>query len=141
MIRETLSGVHFCVLRPHRNPWGSNLIIDTPADILCPRLATIRPPGVLFSVGVEATEHIYEANFLEHPCEPCSFFGQKPRTLLVGALVFHISLRMCDVPIATQPALFPIRLVRILACFLRHSFAWRSPLQLCREEIIMQKHI
>src|ERR1700722_11961373 len=36
-----------------------NLIVDAPADILCPRLATVRPPGVLIRFSADLAKGVH----------------------------------------------------------------------------------
>src|SRR5439155_24520159 len=79
-----------------------DLIVDAPADVLRPRLATVRPPCVLLGLGVDPAEHIDIAQLLEYPCQPRPFLGQKARILLIAAPVLEIDGLVRDVPVAAE---------------------------------------
>src|SRR5688572_5111698 len=74
-----------------------DLVVDAPAYVLLPRLAAVRPPGVLVGLVVQAPEYVDEAELVEHPREPRALLGQKARVLLVGAPVAQIDLLVRDV--------------------------------------------
>src|SRR3954469_25324304 len=79
-----------------------HLVVDAPPHILRPRLAAIRPPGVMAGVRVELAEHVDEADLVEHMREPGSLFGREARVLLIGAPVRKVDLLVGDVPVAAQ---------------------------------------
>src|SRR5690606_992409 len=48
------------------NAGRSDLIIDTPAYVLCPGLATITPPRVLVRLFVDFAKNVHEAAAIKH---------------------------------------------------------------------------
>src|SRR5688572_4391459 len=79
-----------------------DLVVDAPADIFLPRLAAVRPPGVLVGLVVQLAEHVDEAELVEHAREPGALLGQKARVLLVRAPVLEVDLLVRDIPVAAQ---------------------------------------
>ena len=52
-------------LRPRGDAGRGDLVIDTPADILGPSLAAIRPPGVCRQFGMHPAKHVDKTGFIE----------------------------------------------------------------------------
>src|SRR5215210_413110 len=80
---------------------GCDLVIDTPAHILRPRLTAIRPPGVLIGPTIDTSEYIDPAELVEHTRKPRTLLGQKARVLPIAPPVPEINLVVSDVPVAT----------------------------------------
>src|SRR5215831_9396456 len=49
-----------------RNAGCDDLVVYPPADVSCPRLATVRPPRVLVRIGVQAAKYVDKADLIEH---------------------------------------------------------------------------
>ena len=56
---------------------ADDLIIDAPADVLGPSLATVRPPRVLIRFRVQCPEGIDPAVLFENGVEPGAFLGEE----------------------------------------------------------------
>src|SRR5438093_3793081 len=95
-----------------RNAWGRDLVVDAPTDVLCPRLAAVRPPGVMSGLLIDAAENVDEAQFVEDPRQPGPLLGQEAGVLLVAAPVLEVNRLMRDVPVAAENdlALLPAQL-------------------------------
>src|SRR5262249_1674822 len=65
-------------LRFRRDARRRDLVVDAPADVLLPRLAAVRPPGVLPGPRVDAAEHVHPADAIEGLAEPGALLGQEP---------------------------------------------------------------
>src|SRR5260370_5689961 len=102
MVREPLRLVDRLLHRLRGDAGRGDLVVDAPADVLRPRLAAVRPPGVLLRLGVEATEHVDEADLVEHLRKPVALLGQEAGVLPVGAPVPQVDLPVRDVPVAAQ---------------------------------------
>src|SRR5271156_244603 len=92
-----------------------NLVVDAPADVVCPCLAAVRPPCVLFRLRVDAAKDVDEAQFVEHARKPRPFFWQKTRVLLVAAPVLEVDRLMRDIPVTAKDdlALLPAELEQV----------------------------
>src|SRR5262249_22961322 len=77
------------------------------ADILLPRLAAVRPPGVLLRTGIDAAEHVDPADVVEGLREPGALLGKESRVLAVAAPVLEVDLLVRDVPVAAEHELAP----------------------------------
>src|SRR6185503_18132325 len=82
-----------------------DLVVDAPADVLLPRLAAVRPPGVLLGLVVQLAEHVDEAELVEYFRQPGALLGQEARVLLVRAPVLQVDFPVRDVPVAAQDQL------------------------------------
>src|SRR5687768_9956714 len=102
VVGETLGFVDRFTPRGGGDARRGDLVVDAPADILLPRLAAVRPPGVLVGLVVQAAEYIDEAQLVEDLRQPGTLFGQETRILLVGAPVFQVDFAVRDVPVAAQ---------------------------------------
>src|SRR3990172_6623309 len=100
VVGEALVLVDFHFARTRRDAGSRDLVIDAPADVLGPRLAAVRPPGVLLGARVDAAEHVNPAEVIEHPRQPLPLCGQKARVFAVAAPVPEIDLLVRDVPVA-----------------------------------------
>src|SRR5258708_8179935 len=81
------------------------MVVDAPADVLLPGLATIRPPGVLPRPWIDFAEHVHPADPGESLGEPGTFLGEESRVLAVSAPVLEVDLLVRDVPVAAQDEL------------------------------------
>src|SRR5690606_34783027 len=87
-----------------RDARGGDLVIDAPAHVLCPGLASITPPRVGFAgrFRVQATIYVHPFLLLEHAGEPAAFFRQEATVLHVSLPVLEVDLLMRDIPVATD---------------------------------------
>src|ERR1043165_5677209 len=88
------------LLRRRRDARGRDLVVEAPADVLLPRLAAVRPPGVLLRLVVQAAEDVDETHLVEHARQPGALLGQEAGILLVGPPVLQVDLAVGDVPVA-----------------------------------------
>src|SRR5271169_2764998 len=79
-----------------------NLVVDAPANVVCPSLAAVRPPRVLLGLRVNAAKNVDETQFIEHAREPRPFLGQETRVLLVAAPVLEVDRLMRDIPVTAK---------------------------------------
>src|SRR5690348_666732 len=84
-----------------------HLVVDAPADILLPRLASRRPERVVVRLLVDAAEHVDEADLVEHAGQPGALFGQEARDLLVRAPIPQVDRLVGDIPVAAEDGLPP----------------------------------
>src|SRR5690606_19461572 len=89
-------------MRLGRDAGRRNLVIDTPAHVLRPRLSAIAPPGVLVGAGVDQSENVDQTDFFEYPRQPGALLGQKARILLVALPVAQVDFLVRDVPVAAD---------------------------------------
>src|SRR5215831_5754373 len=109
VVREALRLVDARALRFRGDARRRDLVVDAPADVLLPRLAAVRPPGVLPRARVDAAEHVHPAGVVEGRGEPSALLGQEPRVLAVAAPVLEVDLLVRDVPVAAKHELAPAR--------------------------------
>ncbi len=89
-------------LRAAREPRARDLVVDAPADVLRPRLAAIRPPGVLLGTRVHLAERVHPLQLSEHAVEPGALLGQEARVLPVRPPVLQVDFLVRDVDVAAQ---------------------------------------
>src|SRR5213593_2069923 len=120
-------------MRRDRNAWGRDLVVDAPTDVLCPRLAAVRPPGVMSGLLIDAAENVDEAQFVEDPRQPGPLLGQEAGVLLVAAPVLEIDRLMRDVPVAAENdlALLPAQLEQMRQELLKEAELRRLPMRAC----------
>src|SRR5574341_1563506 len=102
VVREPSCLVDRLFAGPFGDAGRGDLVVDAPAHVLLPRLATIGPPGVLVGLVVQAPEDVDEAQLVEYAREPLALFGQEARVLLIGAPVPQVDLLLRDIPVSAQ---------------------------------------
>src|SRR5262245_3273305 len=102
VVGEALRLVDRLLLRGARHAGRGDLVVDAPADVLLPRLAAVRPPGVLLGPGIQPAEHVDEAELVEDARQPRALLRQEARVLAVRAPVLQVDLVVGDVPVAAQ---------------------------------------
>src|SRR5258706_9914272 len=102
VIGKTLRLIDAHSPRPCGDSRSRNLVVDAPAHVLRPRLAAIRPPGVLPRPRVHAAEHVHPADFVEGLRQPGALLGEESGVLAISAPVLEIDLLVRDVPVPAQ---------------------------------------
>src|SRR5688572_12631400 len=102
VVREALCLVDRLAPRGGCDSRRGDLIIDAPADVFLPRLAAIRPPGVLVGLVVQLAEHVDEAELVEYAREPRTLLRKETRVFLIRAPVPEIDFLVRDIPVAAQ---------------------------------------
>src|SRR5687768_5282555 len=70
VVREAARLVDRLALRGRGDAGGGDLVVDAPADVLRPSLATVGPPGVMPGLLVQLAEDVHESDFVEDVREP-----------------------------------------------------------------------
>src|SRR5215467_11381517 len=78
VVGEALVLVDPRALRFRRDARRRDLVVDAPADVLLPRLAAVRPPGVLPRPGIDSSEDIDPADAVEGLGQPFALLRKKP---------------------------------------------------------------
>src|SRR5262245_21881626 len=112
VVGEALFLVDARALRLRGDPRRRDLVVDAPADVLLPRLAAVRPPGVLPRARVDAAEHVHPADLVERLAEPGALLGQEAGVIAVAAPVLEVDLLVRDVPVAAEHELAAARAQR-----------------------------
>jgi hypothetical protein len=86
-----------------------DLVVDAPADVLRPRLAEVRPPGVSIRPRVEDAEDVHEAVRLEDVRQPLALLVGEPGAAPIGAPVPEVDLLVRHVPVAAEHELAAAR--------------------------------
>src|SRR5262249_43010716 len=107
VIREALRLVYPRALRLRRDARRRDLVVDAPADVLRPRPAAVRPPGVLPRPLIHLAEHVDPPHPVEGFAEPGALLGEEARVLAVAAPVLEVDLPVRDVPVAAEHELAP----------------------------------
>src|ERR1700676_3632254 len=86
-------------------PRAQYLVINPPADILRPRLAAVRPPGVVIRLRHQRAKGVDIPFRPEQLIHPGPLLGQKARVLLVRLPVLQIDRLVRDIPVAADDVL------------------------------------
>src|SRR5215472_1321400 len=86
-------------------PGADDLIVDAPAHVLLPGLATVGPPGVLIRQRVHHPERVDVPALIKQLVEPGALFRKETGILLIGAPVLQVDRPVRDVEVPAQHVL------------------------------------
>lgn len=102
MIGKSLFLVDIGRQNPVGEPFGDNLVIQAPADVLVPGAAAVRPPRILIGFSVDGAERVNVAVLAKHLIEPRALFGQKTGVLFVRFPVLKVDFLVRNIPVAAE---------------------------------------
>ena len=84
------------------------MVVESPTDIICPGLTSVRPPGILICFPINQPECVHKTHLIIKTVEPPPFHGQETRILLVGTPIFKIDFLMTNIPVGADDKFTPL---------------------------------